>query len=113
MLYFKKVHGNKGNTYTRIDLLGKRFGAWVGVSKGPSTFWLCQCDCGKVRQVAGTSLRGGLSKSCGCKKSELIGEKFLKHGHTLNRVASKTYSSWAAMHQRCGNVNTAQYADYG
>jgi hypothetical protein len=34
--------------------------------------WLCQCDCGGQRIVAGHSLRRGRTKSCGCLHSEFL-----------------------------------------
>lgn len=35
------------------------------------------------------------------------------HGHTVGGIKSPTYSSWRAMKRRCGNVNSAEYPDYG
>ncbi|MHA1874707.1 MAG: hypothetical protein ACTSVB_11395 [Candidatus Heimdallarchaeaceae archaeon] len=32
------------------------------------TYWLCQCDCGNTKIVAGYLLRAGKVKSCGCLK---------------------------------------------
>ena len=54
-----------------IDLLGKRFGSLVVISKGPtanhgSRTWLTHCDCGKEQFMRGENLRSGNSTSCGC-----------------------------------------------
>jgi hypothetical protein len=35
------------------------------------------------------------------------------HGHTRNRVASKTYGIWATMISRCHNPNFEKYKSYG
>lgn len=55
--------------------VGKRYYRWVVIkrvknSKQGATQWLCCCDCGNKRIVAGSSLRSGHSKSCGCLRNE-------------------------------------------
>jgi hypothetical protein len=52
----------------RIDLSGKKFGRWLVikfVGGRPQSKWLCQCECGVRRDVAGANLRSGHSISCG------------------------------------------------
>jgi len=54
-----------------IDLTGQKFGRWtalnyVGLNKFRIAMWLCYCECGKEKSVAGATLRCGESKSCGC-----------------------------------------------
>jgi len=56
-----------------IDLSGRRFGKLGVVSRNldPESkivSWSCQCDCGKMISVAGSSLRSGKTQSCGCKQ---------------------------------------------
>ena len=34
--------------------------------KSTHSYWLCQCDCGNICSVAGTHLKTGHTKSCGC-----------------------------------------------
>jgi hypothetical protein len=52
------------------DCTGQRFGRWVAVrrveNRGKKPHWECRCECGNLGIVAGTSLRRGASKSCGC-----------------------------------------------
>ena len=56
------------------DMTGQRFGRWtvLGMTARTSTdghkrtACLCRCDCGTERVVYAQSLRGGLTKSCGC-----------------------------------------------
>ena len=36
------------------------------MKKSTHTYWLCQCDCGTICSVAGTHLKTGHTKSCGC-----------------------------------------------
>lgn len=30
------------------------------------TYWICQCECGKIKSILGSHIRKGLIKSCGC-----------------------------------------------
>lgn len=40
-----------------------------------STYWLCECKCGKRTVVASCSLVNGLTKSCGCLRREMARER--------------------------------------
>jgi hypothetical protein len=75
----------------RLDLTGQRFGRLVAIKivgkKEYGTAWLCQCDCGKTKEVTTSNLRSGNSKSCGClqaerasevKRIDIIGQRFSK-----------------------------------
>ena len=51
------------------DIAGKHIGNWFVVMKtkfDKTTFYLCRCICGKEKEVAGSQLMAGSSKSCGC-----------------------------------------------
>lgn len=65
--------------------------------RGPH--WLCRCDCGNKRIIAGDSLKGG-QFSCGCARN---------HGKSQTR----TYRIWKAMRTRCYNPKAVQFKDYG
>ena len=56
----------------RNDLTGRRFGRLtvLGYSgeRGTRHYWKVRCDCGTERVLYAQSLRGGLTKSCGCAK---------------------------------------------
>jgi ribosomal protein S27E len=50
-------------------LEGKRFRKLLVVSRyreGSTTFYNCQCDCGKTTIVTHSNLKSGSTKSCGC-----------------------------------------------
>ena len=58
-----------------INLAGRRFGRLVVVSRAENDSrgaarWHVKCDCGEERIVLGTSLRSGVTASCGCYKRE-------------------------------------------
>lgn len=67
-----------------IDLTGQRFGSLVVLEKAESrkvkhgtvTRWKCQCDCGVIKTVNGTGLRGGRIKTCGNHKKDYIGQRY-------------------------------------
>lgn len=58
-------------------LVGQTFGYWTVLKKDNSRprQYICQCKCGMIKSVFGSSLKNGMSKSCGCLKSKTIKEK--------------------------------------
>lgn len=66
-----------------LELSGKRFNHWTVIRRSDVTSnkqvkWLCKCDCGIERLVAGANLKNNSSKSCGCawKQDNLVGRMF-------------------------------------
>lgn len=103
------------------DLIGMRFGKLVVKKRVENirggTAWLCFCDCGNKKIIAGTSLtRKNGTKSCGC----LIGKTGIKarlkglnnpnfrHGMKKTRL----YSIWRAMRKRCYQKTHPAYDRY-
>jgi hypothetical protein len=74
-----------------IDLTGRKFGKWVVLprdgfaSKYGDCKWLVQCECGRLRHVAGHELLNGRSSSCGCASYRKNGDtgKSLVRSETL------------------------------
>lgn len=62
-----------------IDLVGQKFGRWTVLerapNKGKSVYWVCQCDCGTIKQVKAASLKSGRSQSCGCLQKDLLANR--------------------------------------
>ena len=111
-----RIHYAKlDNSPRSIEMVGKRFGKWVVLEKGAfgshtiDTKWLCRCDCGTVRLVAGKTLRYGSSQSCGCTMKEFIATVNKSHG----KSKTKTYKTWAAMIRRCHKFSNPDYKFYG
>lgn len=56
---------------TEIDLTGQKFGKWTVISKSDKRntagviYWHCKCECGREKDILGTSLRQKRSLSCG------------------------------------------------
>lgn len=102
----------------RIDLSGNKYGRLTVLSfsgqklsdKGNRcSMWNCVCDCGNTVDVAGSSLKNGTSKSCGCLQKELVSERASKHRLSKTRV----YKIWGNMKTRCLNKNSTDYYLYG
>ena len=67
------------------DLTGQVFGKLTvvnlaGNNKCGNRTWLCKCECGNEKTVAGSNLTSGNTKSCGCTKTikDLTGQTFGK-----------------------------------
>lgn len=97
----------------RHEIQGKKFFRWTVISfshsKRPHNYWTCRCECGTERVVQENSLVTGITKSCGCLRSEKAGRHFIKHAS----CGQPGYKSWAAMRARCNKVNSFAYKDYG
>ena len=54
-----------------LELTGQKFGKWTVLektnkrAKNGKVIWKCQCECGNIGFIDGTSLKSGNSKSCG------------------------------------------------
>lgn len=65
----------------------------------------CVCECGTVKTVKFSSLSSSGLQSCGCLLRETAKANALRASTTHGLAGSPTYRSWAAMIQRCTNVN--------
>lgn len=100
------MYNQRGTMHVK-ELSGKRFGRFiaqwpVGKNRRRIVLWLCACDCGTLRNVLGSALISGHSKSCGC-----LG----KHGYGTHR--NPTYRVWRGIFTRCQNRNRKDWARYG
>lgn len=71
------------------DLTGQRFGKLVAIEaildqNTKKYKWICQCDCGNIVTVLGTSLTSHNTQSCGCIKS--IGENNIQSLLNTNNI---------------------------
>ena len=61
-----------------IDIMGIKYGRLTVIkrveNKNNKIMWLCKCDCGNEKVVAGICLKNGKTKSCGCYRKELINQ---------------------------------------
>jgi hypothetical protein len=101
------MHGNA------IDLTGQRFGRLVvehhaGSKPKDGTLWSCVCDCGNRHVVLGSVLRRGITKSCGCYRSEWSRVKHTTHGMGKH----PGYRAWTEMHRRCRSTHPKMRLSY-
>ena len=103
-----------------VDLTGQRFGRWLVLrclQRGHtdadgtqySTEWECRCECGKVKPVKASSLKKGVSNSCGCLRNEQFSIARAIH----NKCKVPEYGTWRRMISRCLNPKDPAYLNYG
>jgi hypothetical protein len=99
-----------------IDLTGQKFNFFTVLHRDPIPYpkdarWICRCDCGTIKSVRSSRLRGRdrQIKSCGCKRAELNKHGNTKHG--LSRTVA--YRRWVMIRRRCYRPNDAAFQNYG
>ena len=105
----------------KLDLTGQRFGRLVAVKdtgkrKAGQVVWLCQCDCGKIKEICCSPLRNGNTRSCGCYCRDIAkktGKLNATHGATRGRRRIRIYRIWMGIKGRCYNKNNQDYFNYG
>jgi len=103
------------------DLVGRRFGRLVVVSrsvanKWSQACWLCRCDCGTDVTVPHYRLRHGGAKSCGCARREAASRVAATNGRavtTHGMSQAPEYSVWLGMKTRCYNSGDHSFSNYG
>ena len=99
----------------KLNLIGNRYGKLVVISKAESkligsgkkfTMWLCQCDCGRTKEIMTASLVKGRTQSCGC----LQKGGAIRHGFSNKE---KLYAIWRAIKKRCRLKSDPSYKHYG
>lgn len=100
-----------------IDLIGRRFGRLTVIERdasaktgpGHHAKYICQCDCGNIISAYGNHLRGGITKSCGCYRRDVIKDRNITHG----KYGTRIYTIWQGMKNRCLNPQFFMYKHYG
>lgn len=102
-----------GNKYGRLTVL-KQDKDYISKNGRHRIQWICQCDCGKIVSVDGTSLRKGSTQSCGCYRKEQVSNRSNKKyiGKTFHyiTVIDKTEkkkgneSIWKCKCNLCNNI---------
>lgn len=96
------------------DIVGKRFCRLVVISIEVNRLkWqskcLCRCDCGTEKKINFSSLKNGLTKSCGCLQKERTSEASKTHGMSETPI----YNIWKSMLARCSLMTDTNYKYYG
>ncbi len=73
-----------------IDLTGQKFGKLTVLrqaqSRNGNAYWVCQCECGTVKEIRGGHLRSGKIISCGCQGKKNLGQKIDLTGQKFGRL---------------------------
>ena len=93
----------KGTTYGRLTTTGQE------MIRSKQFYYEVMCRCGNQKYIAGSSLRNGDSKSCGCLNIELTKKRSITHGLTKSRE----YKAWAGAKERVSNKNNHNWLNYG
>jgi len=98
----------------KLELKGLKFNSWKVLCEAEGRLrgcigWHCVCDCGTKRIVAGSHLKSGHSKSCGCVRNYNTKIRETTHGMTQTPL----HKIWLGMKNRCYNKNTISYRSYG
>ena len=78
-----------------IDITGQVFGKLTVIERDftnkHEACWLCQCECGNTKIIAGSALRSGRTTSCGCKRKETAKENMKKNRQdiSINEIGNK------------------------
>lgn len=96
-----------------IDLTGKVFGRLTVVKRAADrhkhVYWQCQCTCGNIVEIEGSSLKSGKSTSCGCFGKEQRLAANTKHNLSHSRIKRIYYD----MRSRCYDSNTPKFKNHG
>ena len=95
----------------KVEMIGKRFGRILVISEDKRDsqgiiYYKCLCDCGKEKIIKGTSLRAGVTRSCGCYNHDIVTKD--------NPVyKSKLYGVYRSIISRCNCPTDKSYHNYG
>lgn len=94
------LHRSRTSEANLKELTGRVFGKLtvlyrIGSTKDKQAYWKCQCACGKITEVRGSSLFRGHTQSCGCLQKERTSRARLKDltGIRFGRLTAVTRST--------------------
>lgn len=107
----KAIRDLKGQRFGRLTVLSYTYKNYHG-----SAVWRCSCDCGKIVEVCSRSLTKGLTRSCGCYRSDFSSKDLtnMKFGKliVINKVKSEAENSFTGNMWECkcdcGNTTIVQ-----
>ena len=100
----------------RENLIGNKYGFLTVIDfdsnsdhRHKEAYWVCECDCGNVVTVRGSSLKSGHTKSCGCNSyvreiDDLSGKRFGRLSVIEFDHMDKFHTSHWLCKCDCGNV---------
>ena len=76
-------------------------------------FFVCRCECGNLVTCSMNHLKSGHTRSCGCVLYDFIQSTKVTHGFARRGSVKSEYRIWQCMKDRCYNLRTPAYEDYG
>jgi hypothetical protein len=98
-----------------LDITGEKYGRLTALENtktkdsNGSFIWKWQFDCGNVIYRGSGNIRSRAASSCGCFNREATGDRARTHGMSK----SSEHKSWCKINERCYNVKSPDYKDYG
>lgn len=103
-----KLNIRPGDRYGMLTIV-KELESYKRPSGGTIRHFRCKCDCGNETEVLFSSLRSGLTVSCGCYLRKRSREQMTRHGMKGTRI----YNIYRGIKQRCLNPKNQHYPLYG
>ena len=102
-----KTCGKCNSRSKKINEIGNQYGKLTVIAEAPSrngrAYWLCQCECGKQKEISGTNLRTYGHIGCGCGQiTDRIGKKY----GFLTVLEQLPDNQWKCLCE-CGNITIA------
>ena len=94
---YRESYVKAGTTFNRLTVLED--------AAYNSDMILCRCECATEKRIVASSVKLGLTRSCGC----LSRERVRTHGFTGHPLAQ----TWRGMIRRCTDPNDPAYYNYG
>lgn len=103
MVSDSKIDNMQGRTIGRLT-----FKEYVGLIDHHA-IWLCDCSCGNECLAKASSVKSGITSSCGCLAHEILMNRNVKH----NCAYLPIYKKYHNMIRRCYDKKNVAYKDYG
>ncbi len=80
----------------KINLTGKKFNQLIVLREDSKRkgYYLCKCDCGKIKSIKAQSIREGVTKSCGHLHKEVLHSKAIPPEDRFWPKVNKTDNCW-------------------
>lgn len=75
----------------KLNLIGQTFGKLTVLQRTKRTlqgqwFWLCQCECGNIKEIRQSSFKHGSTVSCGCYRKSIYHNKLSGNSAAFNSL---------------------------
>lgn len=112
-----KYPNTNGHPHVK-DLTGMKIGKltvvkFLKIDDNRNSIWLCQCECGKSKEISGSLLNTHTALSCGCVTKEKMRNFCMRRNTTHGQSKTRLYKIWQAMKDRCYRTENRHYANYG